>query len=106
VASFADDAVFEIRSDGTRLEGREAIGAMWAEVLGAHEGMTHDVTHLLVDEPQRAVVTRQGFRGRAADGTETVRSSIYHFGFDEDLRLVEVAVWIDGSTPGLSSDGP
>ncbi len=107
IESFAADAVFEIRSDGTRLEGREAIGAMWEEVLGAHEGMTHTVTDLLVDERRRAVVTRQDFRGRPLDGGETVRSSIYHFEFDQELRLVEVAVWIDGATPGRQREaGP
>jgi maleamate amidohydrolase len=105
MASFAADAVFEIGSDGTRLEGREAIGAMWAEVLGAHAGMTHAVTDLIVDEPRRVVVTRQDFRGWAPDGTATVRSSTYHFAFDEELCLAEVGVWIDGSTPGREGGG-
>lgn len=100
MSSFAADAVFEIGSDGTRLEGHGAIGAMWEEVLGAHERMTHTVTDLVVDERRRAVVTRQDFRGWAPDGTVTERSSTYHFSFDEDLRLSEVGVWIDGSTPG------
>jgi maleamate amidohydrolase len=104
VASFDPDAVFEIGSDGTRLEGREAIGAMWAEVLGAHEGMAHEVTDLIVDEARGVVVTRQDFRGWTPDGAATERSSIYHFAFGEELRLREVGVWIDGSTPGREGE--
>jgi len=104
VASFTADAVFEIGSDGTRLEGRGAIGAMWEEVLGAHAGMTHTVTDLIVDERRRAVATRQEFRGWSPDGGETVRSSAYHFAFDDELRLTAVGVWIDGATPGRAGD--
>lgn len=97
---FAAEAVFEIGSDGTRLEGHDAIGAMWEEVLGAHEGMTHTITDLIVDERRRAVVTRQDFRGWSPDGAGTERSSTYQFAFDDELRLTEVGVWIDGATPG------
>lgn len=107
VACFADDARFSIDSDGTNLEGIDAVGAMWREVLGSHQAMTHEVESLMVDEQRRRVVTEQRFHGWPKEGEPSERSSVYLFDFDERLRLSRVSVWIDGATPGRDEEsGP
>jgi maleamate amidohydrolase len=106
LACFADEASFGIGSDGTQLEGREAIRAMWDGILGAHRAMTHEVTDVAVDADRGKVMTRQRFRGWEADGSETERTSAYLFTVGPDLRFTDVQVWIDGSTPGTGRGGP
>jgi ketosteroid isomerase-like protein len=96
---FAIDAVFTIQSAHQVFEGLEAIERLWSEVLGAHSGMRHTVTNVVVDEPARKVVTEQTFRGELGTGVVEDRHSIYVFELDEAGLFSRVIVWIDGATP-------
>ena len=96
---FATDAAFTIQSAHQVFEGLEEIERLWSEVLGAHAGMRHTVTNVVVDEPARKVVTEQTFRGELGTGVVEERHSIYVFEFDDAGVFSRVIVWIDGATP-------
>jgi ketosteroid isomerase-like protein len=96
---FADDAVFTIQSSRQELTGKEAIGTLWREVLGAHSAMRHRITNVVVDERERKVATELSFQGVLAAGDVEERNSIYVFEVGEHGRFSRVIVWIDGPTP-------
>jgi hypothetical protein len=99
LAYFADEAVLTIQSARQEFAGKEAIGQLWRQVLGAHSAMRHRVTNVVVDERAGKIATELSFRGDLAAGGVEERHSIYVFEVDEHGGLSRVIVWIDGATP-------
>ena len=100
VSCFEDTATLICETDGTRLDGKEAIRAFLQQITDESHGMSHDVTNLVVDIEKRRCAAELHYSDQLTTGTELDMDNCNFFDFGTDGRFARVRFWTGASVEG------
>ena len=100
VSCFEDTATLICETDGTRLDGKEAIRAFLQQITDESQGMNHEVTNLVVDMQNRRCAAELHYSDQLTTGTELDMDNCNFFDFGTDGRFTRVRFWTGASVEG------
>ncbi|PWY77268.1 hypothetical protein BO94DRAFT_538134, partial [Aspergillus sclerotioniger CBS 115572] len=99
ISLFSPTATFTITTSRTTFTRQSEIHSMLSDFISRSKTMEHRVLNMVVDERERKVATQQRYTGEMKDGDILDMINCNFFEFDEEGRIVEVRVWMDGVGP-------
>lgn len=93
--TLAESCVFTVETHGVRLEGHEAIGAMFRKLWDSHRAVKHHRFVFVADPARNRIAARFQVQNTETDGSWTVKSNCNFFEIDGD-KFSAVAVYMAG----------
>ena len=101
--TLAPDCVFSVETHGVRLQGHEAITAMFERLWSHHASVLHDQFHFAEDNTTSIIAVRFQVTNQLHDGS-TVHKSNCNFFTVKDGLFTEVRVYMAGENTLNKSD--
>ena len=101
--TLAPDCVFSVETHGVRLQGHEAITAMFERLWSHHASVLHDQFHFAEDNTTSIIAVRFQVTNQLHDGS-TVHKSNCNFFTVKDGLFTEVRVYMAGENTLDKSD--
>ena len=91
---FAIDATLTCESDGTHLQGTNAIETFFREICGESTGMTHSLLNTVIDLDARTAAAELTYRDTLKDGRHYNMRNCNFFDFDQTGNFTRVHFWL------------
>ena len=101
--TLAPDCVFSVETHGVRLQGHDAITAMFERLWSHHTSVLHDQFHFAEDNTTSIIAVRFQVTNQLHDGS-TVHKSNCNFFTVKDGLFTEVRVYMAGENTLDKSD--
>ena len=101
--TLAPDCIFSVETHGVRLQGHEAITAMFERLWSHHASVLHDQFHFAEDNTTSIIAVRFQVTNQLHDGS-TVHKSNCNFFTVKDGLFTEVRVYMAGENTLDKSD--
>ena len=101
--TLAPDCVFSVETHGVRLQGHDAITAMFERLWSHHTSVLHDQFHFAEDNTTSIIAVRFQVTNQLHDGS-TVHKSNCNFFTVKDELFTEVRVYMAGENTLDKSD--
>lgn len=101
--TLAPDCVFSVETHGVRLQGHEAITAMFERLWSHHLSVLHDQFHFAEDSTTSIIAVRFQVTNQLHDGS-TIHKSNCNFFTVKDGLFTEVRVYMAGENTLDKSD--